>query len=179
MSKATVCVAFICGVAVGAGGTWQYFKKKYETQAQEEIESVKESLAKRYEKKTVTIPEKPDIQTIIAERRKTEAMKKEMANILKTTGYTPDDAPTGTYVISPNDFGEKLEYERISLTYYADGVVTDDENEVLDDWADLVGPDFMTHFGEYEDDSVFVRNDTLKADYEILKDPSPFHNPDD
>lgn len=30
MSKATVCVAFICGAAVGIGGTWQYFKKKYE-----------------------------------------------------------------------------------------------------------------------------------------------------
>ena len=55
MSKATVCVAFICGAAVGIGGTWQYFKKKYEAQAQEEIESVKESLAKRYEKKTMTI----------------------------------------------------------------------------------------------------------------------------
>ncbi len=181
MSKATVCVAFICGAAVGIGGTWQYFKKKYEAQAQEEIESVKESLAKRYEKKTMTIPEKPDIHTIIAERRKAEkeAMKKEMADILKTTGYTPEDGPSGPYVISPNDFGEKPEYERISLTYYADGVVTDDANEVLDDWADLVGPDFMTHFGEYEDDSVFVRNDILKADYEILKDLSPFHDPDD
>lgn len=179
MSKASVFIAFIAGAAVGVGCTRTYFKKKYEVQAQEEIESVKESLTKRYEKKTMTIPEKPDIQTIIAERRKAEAMKKEMADILKTTGYTPEDGPTGPYVISPNDFGEKPEYERISLTYYADGVVTDDANEILDDWADLVGPDFMTHFGEYEDDSVFVRNDILKADYEILKDLSPYHDPDD
>lgn len=179
MSKATVCVAFICGAAVGIGGTWQYFKKKYEAQAQEEIESVKESLTKRYEKKTMTIPEKPDIQTIIAERRKAEAMKKEVADILKTTGYTPDDGPTAPYVISPIDFGEKPEYERISLIYYADGVVADEEHEILDDWADLVGPDFMSHFGEYEADSVFVRNDILKTDYEILKDLSPFHDPDD
>ena len=63
--------------------------------------------------------------------------------------------------------------------YYADGVVTDDEREIVDDWADLIGPDFMTHFGEYEDDSVFVRNTVLKADYEILKDLSPFHDPED
>ena len=28
----------------------------------------------------------------------------------------------------------------------------------------------MSHFGEYEDDSVFVRNDDRKCDYEILMD---------
>ena len=33
-----------------------------------------------------------------------------------------------------------------------------------------VGKESLTHFGEYEDDSVFVRNDNLKADYEILAD---------
>lgn len=26
------------------------------------------------------------------------------------------------------------------------------------------------HFGEYEEDAVFVRNDAKKCDYEILKD---------
>ena len=35
---------------------------------------------------------------------------------------------------------------------------------------ETIGKDSLTHFGEYEDDSVFVRNDRLKADYEILMD---------
>ena len=35
---------------------------------------------------------------------------------------------------------------------------------------DVVGMESLTHFGEYEDDSVFVRNDRLKCDYEILMD---------
>ena len=179
MSKATTFAAFILGAAIGVGGTYTYFKKKYEAMAQEEIDSVKESLSKLYEKKA-TVQQKPDIQEVMAERRKKAAeAKKEMADILKTTGYNADAGPEGPYVISPQEFGEKPEYERISLTCYADGVVTDDGDEVLDDWADLVGPDALTHFGEYEDDSVFVRNDILKADYEILKDLSPYHDPDD
>ena len=34
----------------------------------------------------------------------------------------------------------------------------------------VVGLESLTHFGEFEDDSVFVRNDRLKCDYEILLD---------
>lgn len=34
----------------------------------------------------------------------------------------------------------------------------------------LLGGDSLEHFGEYEDDSVYVRNDAKKCDYEILLD---------
>ena len=74
------------------------------------------------------------------------------------------------YVISPEEFGEFEEYEKISLTYYADQVLTDENNEEVDDVEEIVGEESLTHFGEYEDDSVFVRNDRLKCDYEILLD---------
>ena len=74
------------------------------------------------------------------------------------------------YVIPPDEFDELDGYEVISLTYYADGVLTDDYNEPVEDVENTVGSDSLTHFGEYEDDSVFVRNDNLKVDYEILAD---------
>ena len=35
---------------------------------------------------------------------------------------------------------------------------------------EIVGEESLNHFGEYEDDSVFVRSDRLKCDYEILLD---------
>ena len=78
-----------------------------------------------------------------------------------------DDRP---YVISPDEFGELDDYDLISLTYYADEVLADDIDEIVEDVDDVVGLDSLTHFGEYEPDSVFVRNDRLKADYEILLD---------
>lgn len=74
------------------------------------------------------------------------------------------------YVISPDEFGQDESYETISLTYYADGVLADDDDEMVEDVENLVGFDSLNHFGEYEDDSVFVRNDRLKCDYEILLD---------
>ena len=46
----------------------------------------------------------------------------------------------------------------------------DENDEEVDDVDEIVGEESLNHFGEYEDDSVFVRNDRLKCDYEILLD---------
>ena len=74
------------------------------------------------------------------------------------------------YVISPEEFGEFEDYERISLSYYADQILADEDDEKVEDVDNVVGLESLAHFGEYEDDSVFVRNDRLKCDYEILLD---------
>ena len=68
------------------------------------------------------------------------------------------------------------EYETVSLTYYSkDNVLTDDNDEIVDDVDEIIGQDSLKHFGEYEDDSVYVRNDRRKCDYEILLDESDYH----
>lgn len=91
--------------------------------------------------------------------------------ILKNQGYSAQEKALDTpYVISPEEFGEKEDYETISLTYYADGVLTDDNDEKMEDYEETIGKDSLDHFGEYEDDSVFVRNDKLRCDFEILSD---------
>ena len=46
----------------------------------------------------------------------------------------------------------------------------DDGGDKIEDVDDVVGMESLTRFGEYEDDSVFVRNDRLRCDYEILMD---------
>ena len=74
------------------------------------------------------------------------------------------------YVISPEEFGEFEDYERISLSYYADQILADEDDEKVEDVDNVVGLESLAHFGEFEDDSVFVRNDRLKCDYEILLD---------
>ena len=74
------------------------------------------------------------------------------------------------YVISPEEFGEFEDYERISLSYYADQILADEDDEKVEDVDNVVGLESLIHFGEFEDDSVFVRNDRLKCDYEILLD---------
>lgn len=61
-------------------------------------------------------------------------------------------------------------YAQINLTYYADGTLADDEDDILEDIEETVGLDFASHFGEYEDDTVFIRNDRLRCEYEIQRD---------
>ena len=76
------------------------------------------------------------------------------------------------YVIDPWDFGGEEGYDTVTLIYYADDVLTDSDNNVIEDEDidDFVGADFAEHFGEYEKDCVCVRNDRLKIDYEICRD---------
>ena len=81
----------------------------------------------------------------------------------------------GPYVISPDEFGCADGYDAIGLTYYSgNGVLVDDNEERVDNVEELVGECSLKHFGEYEDDSVYVRNDERKCDYEILLDESNY-----
>jgi len=91
------------------------------------------------------------------------------ANDQPVMSIRPEDTEC-PYVIAPEEFGDLDSYEKISLAYFADGILANENDEQVDDIDDLVGCESLEHFGEYEDDSVFVRNDKLKSYYEILKD---------
>ena len=101
-------------------------------------------------------------------KEQTKEIVEECNDILKKTEDKVNHKP---YVISPDEFGD--EYNVVTLVCYNDKVVTTyDTGEVLtDEEVDkLVGLDSLSRFGEYEEDSVFVRNDSIKLDYEILTD---------
>lgn len=180
MSKATGFVIFVLGAAVGSVVTWQYTRKKYEQIAQEEIDSVKEIFSKRESAADVEITD-PEPHTAKIGKPEEKPDITEYAARLERDGYTnysnvgaeqkkeeQETMEIKPYVISPEEFGEFEDYERISLSYYADQVLADEDDEKVDDVDNVVGLESLTHFGEFEDDSVFVRNDRLKCDYEIL-----------
>ena len=87
-----------------------------------------------------------------------------------------------TVLITPEEFGEAddetgVAYDLVTLIYYADGVLAYYDNESLvDDVDDLVGTDFKNHFGDYEDDAVFVRNHRNETDYEIIRDEDKYYD---
>ena len=180
MNKTINFMTFVLGVAVGSVVTWRYVEKKYEQIAQDEIDSVKEVFSKRETEFT----EDTEVQ-IKADNAKKKPSIIEYAAWLRKRGYTNysdmvDEKPEEVkeepmsvdkpYVIAPEEFGELDDYETISLIYYADQILADDNDVIVDDVEDVVGFDSLNSFGEYEDDSVFVRNDRLKCDYEILLD---------
>lgn len=176
MSKATAIITFTIGAAIGATTAWYITKKRYEQIAQEEIDSVKDTFSKLYkrEEDDVTSEETSDD----SDEEEDEGLSvMEYAVKLRQEGYTNTDVgrqnkpvADAPYVIPPESFDELEGYSVRSLTYYSDNVLADDDDRIVEDVEALVGSDSLNHFGEYEDDSVFVRNDRLKCDFEILYD---------
>ena len=186
-------LTFLMGASVGSLATWKFVEKKYKQIAQEEIDSVKETCAKMRKdefkakqadleamKERLSNSEPENVKTPEVQRKEVKEYEDVIArhnytsysnNINEKGGDVMTDRP---YIIPPEDFGDYPDYETISLTYYNDKVLTDEYNEIVDDIDDLIGEDSLNHFGEYEDDSVFVRNDALKVDYEILLDSANY-----
>lgn len=162
---------FAAGAAVGSVVTWKLVKTKYEQIANEEIESVKEVFQKRYDdlpdKENFNTkserPESVDVATYISEKTGTD---------YGAAFDGKEEKPTVTnepYVISPGELGDK-DYEIINLTYYADGVLTDDRDNIIEDVDGMIGEGSLDRIGEYEDDALHVRDDVRRVDYEILVD---------
>lgn len=166
-SKMAYITAFMIGAAAGGAIVLHVAKARHE----EEIRSVKETYSRR---EAVMVKPADDVER--SEQQRRESVVK-YAEMLRKEKYLPGEgekqeelssAGDTPYTISPDEFGEMDGYEKISLTYYSDGTLADDADKVIEDAVERVGSDFRDHFGEYEEDSVFVRNDKLKCDYEIL-----------
>ena len=73
-------------------------------------------------------------------------------------------------IIDPDDFGEDEDYDQISLTFYADGILADDDDNIIDDVEGTISKYALLHIGEYEDDAVHVKNEKRHVYYEVLTD---------
>lgn len=165
--KNNLCfMSFFAGMTVGALMMWRFVKNKYEQIAQEEIDSVKKVFEKKKEVEGEEIQDISDYKSKVDKMGYTENSENEEQRIEEGENILMEKP----YTISPEEFGQFDDYEAISLIYYADNILTDDNNDLVDNVDDIVGFDSLNHFGEYEEDSVFVRNDRLKCDYEILLD---------
>lgn len=175
-NKVLYFATFVAGAVVGGIATWQYTKKKYEQIAQEEIDSVKEVFKTINEEKR-SIRDWSEYEDDGEEDDENEEQRKSNVtsykNLLVSNGYSNPSPSTQipvdrAYVIKPDEFGEFEDYETISLFYTEDGVLLDDRYERVDDPDFTISMESLDHIGDYEDDCVHVRNDRLKADYEIL-----------
>lgn len=165
-------VIFSLGAAAGSVVSWKLLKTKYEQIAQEEIESVREVYSKKQkELKKLEELYNSSIKSNSEKEKPVEDDKNQYRNIAEYYKKGGSESMKNKpYVVTPEEFGELDEYETISLTYYSDGILTDERDEPIDNVDELVGVESLDRFGEYEDDSVFVRNDRLKCDFEILAD---------
>lgn len=180
MKKWLNALMFVLGAAAGSLVTWKILEKKYQKIAQEEIDSVKEVYMKRNAALTNEVKKahqyfETNNDPEQAAVKKTP-VQEEYVRIVKEQGYSHEDQSAedicDAHVISPDEFGELDEYDTESLTYFNKDKVLwwDNRSKIVKNPAELLGPKALDSFGEYEDDSVFVRNDELKIDFEVLLD---------
>lgn len=190
-SKLINVLVFAAGAAIGSAVTWKVVKTQYEKIVQEELESIKEAFARAdvdvaQEKSESTEDEEEGQQECPGQINWTELEdadeeayeptkeeQKEYKNLTKLYSNEKGGAEgmaEKPYVISPYDFGELDGYNQIELTYYADGTLEDEDGDIVTDVDELIGSDSLFTFGEYEDDAVFVRNERLETDFQILRD---------
>lgn len=107
---------------------------------------------------------------------KTEEVKEEREEEV-SEDPPPDVKP---YVISSNGltgFG-MMGYEQIVYTWYDDGVLADDDDEMIFDDSYIertIGLDnFNTFVSNNNMDVMYVRNDRLETDYEVVKSLSKY-----
>ena len=196
-------IIFIGGVAAGSFVTWRLLKEKYIRQTQEEINEVREHYRKKKESEEVTVDsngatetnEKPDLIAYAAKLTKNGYIDyTNPKSLVKATGDTIDAVVQKTneesldpvilndpsyqppYIISPEDFAIDDEYTIVNLNYYIDGVLTDEDDNIVENVDDVVGLENLNHMGEYEDDALHIRNENYKCEYEILLSRRLYHD---
>lgn len=194
---------FVAGASAGIAATYKFFKDKYDRKSKEDIEEIREYYASKSAKKTdISSESLEEIKDLEAEE-KIEAYKKMVKDTcryaisdedievdVKDTKNTECEQPVkfsedenNTVLIKPEEFGEIQDetgeaYDRMSLVYYEDGVVTYwEDGRTVDDVESLLGTEFKDHFGDYgEEDAVYVRNKRNQTDYEVIRDGDKYYD---
>lgn len=170
-------IYFVAGLSIGViGGLFAAkltIEKKFNETLDEERKELRAYYKGRYEKeeaksdkeKEVVKPRTDNVVNI--SYRETKEEKKE--------NRKEEDMP---YTIDENEFGEIFEYDQICLTLYADGVVADNSDEQMDmrEVKKIVGEANLKAFEYSKDEITYIRNDKMKAEYEITKDLNNYYD---
>jgi hypothetical protein len=163
---------FAAGVVAGAVAGVYLVKDKVMADAKQEIEEVREYYKSKKETKKEEKPvEEKQEETKVEEKEEYQEITRNYTNYNKP-GEQPkkvvEDMP---YVIDVEEFGELPEYDTANYTYFSDGVLVDDVDDVIDDPDPIIGLENLKIFEEFPGCSaIYVRNDIWRMDFEVLKD---------
>lgn len=165
---------FIGGATVGSLVTWKFLEKKYIDLANEEIDSVVERFKEREKNIKTQVENKKEFNNIVNEEHYTSEEKVVSEEIKDMEDKLINNKTTDIQLIDPNEFGNMPKYDTKSWTFWNNDILTDEVDMIIENSDQIIG-DALDHFDDYEDgDVVYVRNNKLKCDYEILKSEKDF-----
>lgn len=184
-------IGLILGAVGGFIGGCFYAKNKYLNMAEQEIESVRKVYEKHFGKQTdIKEPEKDNPLIVNKKPEDSDLHKKyiKYAGMYSGGGEnpkvnttikspekpkTPDISRKIPYVITPDEYMQS-ENKSETLIWYSDKILADEDGNVIHNINEKIGPEALNTFGRYLDDTVYVRDDENKVDYEIIWDPRKF-----
>ena len=175
-----LCI-FGAGALVGAVVAAKAVREKYQQDAEEEIAEMREYYREKEQKRK----EAEKYEAVVEVKEETESEYKEIVKDEGYTNYTQyndvkpeekiDDDVEDEWtpsIIDPEEFGEDPSYDTATLTYFKDGVLADEVDEVMD--PKMVGEENLKIFDEFGARSIYVRNDEHMIDFEIIRDEYPY-----
>lgn len=202
MKELIYVAVFAAGAAVGSAVTWKYVKDKYERIMQEDFEQRRYDGNKNDSEESDDISEEEPTEEVERKEEIDLSNYNSLASNYKgddpqKTNYTAYTRKEKQYPylaerdrqrleadnvdiesiesIIPDEFGEYMSYEQITLIQYADGVMADEDDNIITNPEELLGDDYEDHFGENDDpDTCYFRNHKIKAEYEVIRDARRF-----
>lgn len=183
MKEALIRLAiFGMGVGVGVLGCREYFDKKYQKLADEEIESCRAIFEKRKEK-----TEEP--AEVVEEKDENAETGATLASLYSTNPYKAfqyhefykpknvDEAQTLSpkedelpFDISVEEYEEDNEFPKVTLNLYLeDGALIYEDTEELALDVDTVGEENLDDFVKSSFATAYFRNPKSEIDYEVIK----------
>lgn len=163
-------VIFAAGFVAGGLVVNKLVEKKYEDISNQEIESVKEVYHKKLEEAHAN-NDIPDEAAETEQTRKGTSTMRAYSDIIKSSNYSSPvtNEPDLPYVITPEAYMEPNGYDKLACNYYNNDVLTDENDEPVEIEEIMGSHDMLDRMGEYETDTLYIRNDKTEADYEITQ----------
>lgn len=166
---------FAAGAAIGSIATYVVVKAKCDREKEEEIQSVIDTFERNEAEK-----EHKEIEEL---NKRVYAVKEKVKDKWEElNSEEAEDDMAEPYVITPEEV-EDSDYVLETIDWYEDDdTLVNQWGEVIVDRSLCVGDEFASHFGDYgerDKDTVYVRNDANKVDYEILRNHGSYEPEDE
>ena len=183
-------IIFAAGAGIGAGISFFVTKKRYEAKCAEEIEVMR----KKYKASSGNVSEAiNEMKDMVAERylktsepddsiifTRTEVEDEDDIEEEMAESEFPEEEPEmrkDPYPITPEEYfeGKDAGIAKRALIYYAgDDALIDEESEEVQELSQI-GVDNLGFFGKYEDKRLYIRNEAICEDYEVIFEEGSWH----
>lgn len=192
MSNSTKTIlSALVSAGCAALATWFIAKKYYREQYKQELEEVREYYRNRKPTEDILTGNPDKADPTVEEIAVAEHFAKEygagqaVEETLQTKDIPveqdddceePETDENEPSMIYADEYAGDMEHDCVTFHFYPNGVLCDDGYNVIrrNEWDQYVPEDFADHYGEYDDDVVYVHNPRLKINIEIIREPEPY-----